>query len=285
MVKSVDVNSNVRLADCAHAWRVSVANIVETDTSLLAFGRRANDPVVLKVVKRAGDEWDSGDVVSAFNGKGVVRVFEHTGGALLLERLTPATPLVSVVQDRGDSDATDVLAGLIDEMRGTEAPARCPTVRQWGDGFDRYLASGDKQISRELVNEARDHYLRLCASQQRVQLLHADLHHYNVLWDSVRGWTAVDPKGVVGEIEYEIGAALRNPMEMREFVISPSSVQNRVERFSSHLGLDANRVLRWAFGQAVLSAIWGVEDGRAVDASNVGLRLAQTIGTLLGRRA
>jgi streptomycin 6-kinase len=284
VVKSVDVNPNVRLADCAHAWRVSIANIVETDTSLLAFGRRANDPVVLKMVKRAGDEWDSGDIVAAFNGTGVVRLFEHTGGALLLERLTPATPLVSVVQDERDSEATDVLAGLIDEIRGTEAPARCPTVRQWGDGFDRYLASGDKQISRELVNEARDHYLRLCGSQQRVQLLHADLHHYNVLWDSVRGWTAVDPKGVVGEIEYEIGAALRNPIEMPDGVTSPPRIRNRVDRFSSRLSLDAERVLGWAFAQAVLSAIWGVEDGRAVDASNVGLRLARTIGTLLGRR-
>lgn len=279
-----DRNPHARLTDCARAWRVSVANVIETGTSLLGFGHRGNEPVVLKVVKRAGDEWDSGDVVAAFNGKGVVRVFEHIGGALLLERLTPSTPLVSIVREERDNEATDVLAGLIGEIRGTAPPARCPTVRQWGEAFGRYLASGDEHIPRQLIDDARDHYLRLCASQQHAQLLHGDLHHDNVLWDSIRGWTAIDPKGVVGEIEYEIGAALRNPMAMQDLVTAPQRLQKRVEQFSTYLGLDAERVLGWAFGQAVLSAIWEVEDGRAVDVTHVGLRLAQAIGTLLGRR-
>ena len=42
-------------------------------------------------------------------------------------------------------------------------------------------------------------------------LLHGDLQHYNVLLDKDRGWVAIDPKGVVGELEYEVGALLRNP--------------------------------------------------------------------------
>jgi streptomycin 6-kinase len=40
-----------------------------------------------------------------------------------------------------------------------------------------------------------------------------DLHHYNVLSDSGRGWLAIDPKGLVGEVEYEVGAAIRNPID------------------------------------------------------------------------
>jgi hypothetical protein len=33
-------------------------------------------------------------------------------------------------------------------------------------------------------------------------------------------WIAVDPKGVIGEIEYEIGASLRNPYENPEIFAS-----------------------------------------------------------------
>jgi streptomycin 6-kinase len=47
-----------------------------------------------------------------------------------------------------------------------------------------------------------------------VRLLHGDLQHYNVLLDRKRGWLAIDPKGVVAEGEFELGAALRNPIGM-----------------------------------------------------------------------
>jgi streptomycin 6-kinase len=42
----------------------------------------------------------------------------------------------------------------------------------------------------------------------------AILHHYNVLFDIESAvWVAIDPKGVVGELEYEVGAIIRNPVE------------------------------------------------------------------------
>lgn len=52
----------------------------------------------------------------------------------------------------------------------------------------------------------------------------ADLQHYNVLFDDARGWLAIDPKGVVGEVEYEIGAILRNPIERPDLFAAPEIV-------------------------------------------------------------
>ena len=40
--------------------------------------------------------------------------------------------------------------------------------------------------------------------------------------------------------------------------------------------------LRWAFAQAVLSAIWHVEDGYVVDSRSLPLRLARTIDAMFG---
>jgi streptomycin 6-kinase len=155
------------------------------------------------------------------------------------------------------------------------------SAQDWGKGFQRYLASGDRQIPAGLVDQARQLYFDLCASQRSVRLLHGDLQHYNVLFDSDRGWLAIDPKGVVGEVEYETGASLRNPYEKPELCASPETVEKRLRCFEAKLKLNPDRVLAWGFAQAVLSAIWSVEDGFAVDAGTPSLGLANAIWPIL----
>jgi streptomycin 6-kinase len=112
-------------------------------------------------------------------------------------------------------------------------------------------------------------------------LLHGDLQHYNVLYDNKRGWVAIDPKGVIGELEYEVGALLRNPMELPELYTQRATVERRVEILASVLPLDRSRVLRWCFAQAVLSAIWGVEDGYKIERNHPALELARTVRSMI----
>src|SRR5262249_16592513 len=135
----------------------------------------------------------------------------------------------------------------------------------------------DARIDRALVEHAQRVYAELAAAQRNPALLHGDLQHYNVLHDAARGWLAIDPKGVVGELEFEIGAALRNPVDRPELFAAPATVERRLEIFHDALGIDVDRARAWAFAQGVLSAIWSIEDGAAVDASNPALRLATVI--------
>jgi streptomycin 6-kinase len=107
-------------------------------------------------------------------------------------------------------------------------------------------------------------------------LLHGDLHHYNVLSDRARGWCAIDPKGVVGELEYELGAALRNPIDRPDLFAKLDVVERRLEQFGLALGLDISRARGWCFSQAVLSAIWSLEDGHAAEA-DAALQLARVL--------
>jgi streptomycin 6-kinase len=106
-----------------------------------------------------------------------------------------------------------------------------------------------------------------------------------VLRDEHRGWIAIDPKGVIGELEYEIGAALRNPAERPDLLASPEVIERRLGVFYDALGIDVDRARAWAFAQGVLSAIWSVEDGRAVDANHAGLRLSRAIEQSIAFRA
>jgi streptomycin 6-kinase len=270
-----------RVAERVRAWDVAVETTLETESSVVAFGTRGGRPVVLKVVRREGDEWRSGEVLEAFGGRGMVRVHEHVPGAMLLERLRPGTPLVDMALAGEDDRATSILAEVIARMSSPDSALHAFTsVEDWGKGFDAYLASGDRQIPRDLVEHAQRVYSDLCASQRETRLLHGDLQHYNVLFDSGRGWVAIDPKGVVGEVEYEVGASLRNPGGPALYA-SREIVERRVRCYEARLKLDAGRMIAWGFAQAVLSEIWGVEDGYTIDADSSPLRLARAMRPML----
>ena len=271
-----------RVQERIRDWQVKVIRSLETESSVVVLGTRDDQPVALKVLRDASDEWHSGQVLEAFAGRGTVRIYEHAEGAVLLERLQPATQLAVVALNGSDEEATEILSGVIERMSPVGTLDSAPTVSDWGMGFIRYLAGDDAQIPKTLVERGERLYFDLAATQKSTRLLHGDLQHYNVLFDSNRGWVAIDPKGVVGEIEYEIGASLRNPGESPELFGSPATIERRIRQYEAGLHLDAYRMLSWAFAEAVLSAIWLVEDGYAVDFRSVPIVLARAIEPMLG---
>jgi len=270
-----------RLNDRASAWHIVLGETFETASSLIAYGRREEVPVVLKLVKSRGDEWHSGEVLNAFGGRGMVRVHEFVGGAMLLERLQPGHSLVHLSVGDGDDEATAVLAEVIGAMSPDASVNAYPTIHGWGKGFARYAASGESRLPADIVSEADRVYTRLSYSQTRPRLLHGDLQHSNVLFDAERGWVGIDPKGVVGELEFEIGAALRNPFDRPDIFAAPATIERRLSRFAAKLRLDTGRTLAWAFAQAVLSTIWDIEDGSPGEATHASLRLAEAIRPML----
>src|SRR5262245_14299616 len=270
-----------RVADRIATWRVVVERFSETENSVLAFGQQDGRPVVLKVIRSRGEEWRSGWVLDAFEGRGVARVHEYVEGAMLLERLSPGQSLLTMAQRGADGDATAVLAETIRKMSPRRPPDGGPTARDWGERFERHSGGGDSQVPKDLGSAADRMYEELCGSQRDVRLLHGDLHHDNLLFDAQRGWLAVDPKGVLGELEYEVGAALRNPIERPELFSGPSIIRRRVECFTRELSLDSTRVLSWAFTQAVLSTIWLREDGFPVKPDHPWIVLARLLQPMI----
>ncbi len=268
---------NTRIVFCARAWGVAIERTVATETSLIVHGKRADTPVVLKVVKEEGDEWRCGEIAAKFGGRGVVQVYEHMGGAALFEKLDPGEPLAALTLAGRDDEATEIFATMLGRMAPGDPPEGCATVEQFSEGFMRYLASGDARIPHGLLEPAHRIFRDLSLTQRNPALLHGDLHHYNVLSDRVRGWCAIDPKGVVGELEYELAAALRNPIDRPDLFATLDVVERRLEHFGHALGIDTSRARGWCFAQAVLSAIWSVEDGSADAEREAALALARVL--------
>jgi len=278
----VDTTSaNERLEALSRAWSVSVRRVVETPTSLVAFGLRGEARVVLKVVSGPHEEWNAGAVVAAFAGHGMVRALEHVPGAALLEELRPGTPLSDLARSGRDEEASDVIAGVMADMLSTAPDVHGhASAEHWAGAFDRYLSDEPAALPSGLVAAGHRTYMVLCDSQEAPRLLHGDLQHYNILLDEDRGWLAIDPKGVVADPAFELGAVLRNPHGVPE-LLTATALERRAGRLASGLGLDAHRVLRWTFAQAVLSAIWSVEDGEPLAADAPILDFARAARSLV----
>jgi streptomycin 6-kinase len=170
-----------------------------------------------------------------------------------------------VVAGRDDEAMHQLTAVTLALHRSTHAPPGFPTVEEWGEGFVRYRRSGDGALSRVLVDRAAACFVALAESQTERRLLHGDLHHGNILWDDDRGWLAIDPKGVIGEAAYEFGAAMRNPTHDVSLFASSAIIDRRSRIIAEQTGIDQPLILQWAFAQAVLSAIWSIEDGVSPD--------------------
>lgn len=247
-----------RFAAHARAWPVSIDEVRTTETSRLGFGTRGGRPVVLKVIRHeSGEEWHCGEVLAAFHGAGVILPIEHEPGAVLLPRLVPGNDLVSLSLDGRDEEAVEVIASLIDRMSTNPASVGdAEPVIQIEPEFEQFRAGTRGLIPEHYIDYAHTLFGELCATQRNVRLLHGDLHHYNVLFDKNAGWMAIDPWGVMGETEFEVGASLRNPIDGPALLGQPCVMERRIRSFEVALNIDPDRALKWAFATTVLAILW-----------------------------
>ncbi len=203
------------------------------------------------------------EALRLFDGHGAVRLLEADAarGVMLLERLEPGVPLRAM---EDDLQATSIAAAVMRQLwRPVPLDHPFPTTHDWAAGLDRYRARfGDAPgpIPAALMDKATMLFAELLASQSDPMLLHGDLHHDNILQASREPWLAIDPKGLVGEPAYETGALLRNPAELFTASQPARILARRVAQLSDELALDRARIRGWAAAQAVLAAVWSLED-------------------------
>jgi streptomycin 6-kinase len=212
--------------------------------------RRADGtPAVLKVGPAGDGDFDRElDAVEWFSGHGGVEVLalDRERGALLMERVFPGAELRELALE-DDEAATEIAAGVMERL-WLPAPAttRLPTVGDWGE---ESLTGHDAAVFSEL-----------CDSSGAPVVLHGDLHHENIL-RSGEGWVAIDPAGVIGEREYEIGALMHNPWPGLLDLPRPGRIlARRLDLLAERLGFDRDRLAAWAWVIAKLSAAWCVDD-------------------------
>ncbi len=180
-------------------------------------------------------------------------------GIILLERISPGTSLSAVEDDR---ETTMTAAGVLRNL-WTDPPeeANLPTTEDREENFHRQIRKypdGTDGFSKEILLEAAGMFRWLNETSLNKQLLHGDFHHFNVLSAEKGNWIAIDPKGLIGEVEYDLIQYMLNCLP--ETGMLPV-ISQRVSIFAEELSLQRDRILKWGFCHSVLAALWCMEDG------------------------
>ena len=254
------------LADCALRWSLTILPPFEplTYNYVAPAIREDSAEVVLKVGVPNSELLTEIEALRRFDGQGIVQLLDADPelGILLLERLKPGAPLSKLTDDE---QATSIAVQVMRQLWRPAPPEHpFPTVAKWAAGLERLrrrFGGGTGPLPGEWVETAENLFGELIGSMAEPVLLHGDLHHENILSAERQPWLALDPKGVVGEPAYEVGALLRNPIPGLLAQPHPErTLARRVDQLAEELGLERARLVGWGLAQAVLSAWWNVED-------------------------
>jgi len=265
------------LARYAERWQLRLGEPFPLTYNYVVAATRADgQPAVLKLGPppvpgvAPSDYGHEFPALRAAAGHGMVTLLEYDqdGGAALLARIRPGTPLTELVLSGRDEQATAIAVAVMRRIHAVPAGAHpFPTLSAWGGAYQRGCPPG---IPYDVFDRGARLYRELLADAAPAVLLHGDLHHDNILRGPTcssesgesDGWWAIDPKGVLGEPAYEAAALLRNPYPGLLHLDDPARVvRRRVDQLAEGLDVPRERIRAWGYAQTVLAAVWDAEDG------------------------
>lgn len=219
--------------------------------------------VVLKIGVPRDELATEMEALRIYNGRAICRLIDAdmSMGVLILEWLKPGKMLIEV---KDDDEATRIAAQVMQKLwRPLPETHSFPSVADWSKGLLRLretFAGGTGPFSKTLVETAESIFSELLAENVEPVLLHGDLHHYNILSAEREPWLAIDPKGVVGEPAYEVGAFLHNPLDLMTWPDWQTLIPRRLDILAETLQMDRQRLVALSLAQDVLSNWWDYED-------------------------
>jgi streptomycin 6-kinase len=254
------------LAGAARRWDLTLHEpFLLSYNYVCAATRTDGSPVVLKIGVPNPELTSEIQALRLYAGKGACSMLESDAkaGMLLLERLHPGTMLATLDDD---DKATEIAAEV---MKAIQHPVPVGngflSLHGWFDELKNLrprFGGSTGPFPERTVSIVEQMIGSLFAENRPQVLLHGDFHHFNILL-SERGWLVIDPKGVCGPAEYEIGPFLLNPWgKIPDGSEAIKRTQRRISILADRLGFDRKKLLAWATCFSLLSSWWDTaEDG------------------------
>jgi streptomycin 6-kinase len=241
-------------------------------------GLQGDNPIILKLGLDSESLKREAFALKCFADCGVVKVLAEDDCMLLLERVVPGISLQRYFPNQ-EQESIEIACGVMKKLHQANIPKNhnFPHIKDWLMVLDKDWSIPDANLQK--ARKIRDQLLKTASANV---LLHGDLHHDNILQSGddeaglslgEGGWMVIDPKGVIGELAYEVAAFIRNPPSLlRSYgVLSPmpellsadnavEMIQNRIAMFANLLELTPERILDWCFVGSVLSWSWNIQD-------------------------
>ncbi|WP_185150657.1 aminoglycoside phosphotransferase family protein [Cytobacillus dafuensis] len=250
-----------RLIDeCEQRWQMNILSPYELSYHFVAPAlRRDGSEVVIKLAIPSIEFYSEVEALRVFNGNGMVKIMDvdYEKGILIFERLVPGITLATLTNDE---EATYIAAQI---MKKLWKPVQSSDLFQ--TTFDRETElkriyyeypEGVGPVTKETLREATEIFTEMNHTLGTPFMLHGDLHQYNILLNG-ESWLAIDPKGLIGDREYDVIQFLLNklPKENIEEIL-----EKRINILEKELHLNKHRVLSWGFSHAVLATCWSFEE-------------------------
>jgi streptomycin 6-kinase len=276
------------VAQCREQWGLGEGVMCPTvSMNYIEFTTTAaGEPVALKVGVPHEELFTEMEALRLYNGRGAARLLDADCdlGAILIQRLQPGRMLWRL----GDNCRETEIAASIMRVLPVPPPEThsLPTFGRWVERAFRLTRTEwdpDERMPRDLIDRAEQAFHEIERDSPGDVVLHGDLHHENILLDDESGWTAIDPKGVIGAPCLEVGRFLQNqlpsslPAERREAL-----VRERVQILSAELGHSQETVAASALVDCVLSHCWSFEDEGISADWYKGIELARLLCRMIG---
>lgn len=216
-------------------------------------------PAILKIGVPSIDFSNEINTLASYDGNGSVKLlrYEKKDGIMLLEKIIPGNMLFDLSEEEAIEQYATVWSKL---PREVNLSLKTPNISKWFSAFDRYVESDYDFVEyppKKFVLEAKFHSLDFINPSNEF-LLHGDLHHENILYSEEKGWTVIDPKGVIGHFYLDFTSFMVNHLPKNKDV--KQVLKNRINRLSNLFHLDKQKLVEASFIMATLSMCWAIED-------------------------
>lgn len=247
-------------------WELDLTEVIGEDpTTYVVAGVRSGEiAVTLKIAYP--DAWFTEEVAALLHwgGEGAPAVIDHDPrGAVLLERAEPGTPLAD---DPDEEHALLVACGVAERLWITNPGGiahLAGEVLEWARTMPGRHHLANRPFERVLVHEAVGAIRELVATQHEQVLLHGDLHLGNIVQAGEDRWLAVAPRPLIGEHAFDAAALIYGGAERiaRDRMGGKDRLGRSLDVVSQRLGIDRERLRRWALAIATDYALWDFEAG------------------------
>jgi streptomycin 6-kinase len=257
----------------ARDWDLIVGDPLEAgEFNLVAPATRSGrEQVVLKISPpfQDGEYFSETAWLRNRAGDGSVRLLAENGSfrAMLLERAIPGLNLAEMFK----GNELHCIGPAIRVLQSVQMPAP-PSVKDvilLDNWFKRLERAMGTEFPSEYTEKALAFYHELSHKGQ-LSYLHGDFHPGNIVSAGREPFLAIDPKGIIGPLGYDIAVFMNN---LHWWQSGLSNLRQRldeaVRRFSTAFEISELDIRKWAFAAQVMAAWWTFDEVPALYSGGV----------------
>jgi streptomycin 6-kinase len=252
------------IGELERKWSVTVHEAFPgIEFNFVAAATRGEEPVVVKLAPpyERTEIHAEAKYLRTRDGGGAVKLIaaDRERHAIMIERAIPGEALFEVFKDDPAASVLPAIGVLRSVLRPPpQDMTDVDSLDRWFANFRRYRGTA---FPEHYAEKAFGIYERLSTQPGRTFYLHGDFHPGNIVTSDRAPFLAIDPKGIVGHLGYDLAVFLNNLQWWRKADPGmPDLLNGAIGEFSAAFGMAERELREWAFAHMVIGAWWTFDE-------------------------